>query len=136
MSTAVRQAIHTKLNAISGVSSVVGSRVFHGHAPEGTAFPLVVFNKQAGTKTRAFRTPNAFNEESWLIKVIDRGDTSNTAEQVAEAIDAAFDGGSLSVSGKTVADLHHVSDVDYLEPVGDQTYRHHGSVFAVVLTAN
>lgn len=136
MSTAIRQAIFQKLSAASGVTSVVGSRIFHGQAPSDADYPLVIFNKQAGTKKRAFQNPNAFNEETWLIKTVDRNSTSNLAEQVAQAVDAAFDGGTLTVTGKTVADLHHVSDVDYLEPVGDQTFRHHGSTFAVVLTAN
>lgn len=134
MSLPVRQAIFQKLGATSAITSVVSTRIFHAQAPADTDFPFIVFSKQAGTKTRAFRAPNAFIEEEWLIKAVDRGSTSNAAETLAAAIDTAFDGGTLTVSGKTVADLHHVSDVDYMEPDGDQTYRHHGATFAVVLT--
>ena len=131
----VSEAIVTKLNATSGVTSAVGNRIFYDQAPEGTAFPMVIFGKQAGTKTRAFRTPEAFKREVWMIKCVDRGSSLVTAETVAEAIDTAFDNGTLTVSGKTVADIHHTADIDFLEPVGDQTYRHHGRSFAVVLTA-
>ena len=131
----VSAAILSKLSATSGVTSACGTRIFFDVAPDGTQFPFVIFSKQAGTKTRAFQTPEAFKREVWMIKCVDRGSSSVTAETVAAAIDAAFDGGTLSVAGKTLADLHHTADLDYLETVGDQTYRHHGRSFAVVLTA-
>lgn len=135
MSVETATAIFQKLSAISGVTNVVSNRIYDRQAPADATYPLVIVSKQAGTKRRAFRTPNAFNEEIWLIKTVDRNTTSNIAETVQSAVDAAFDGGTLTVTGKTVADLHHTSDVDYLEPVDDQTYRHHGALYKVVLTA-
>ena len=135
MSLAVRQALYTKLNATSGVTSAVSTRIYHEQAPPDAAYPLVIFNKMAGTKTRAFSTPNAFNREVWLVKAVDRSTTSNTVDAIAAAVDTALDGGTISVSGKKLADLTHVGDVEYLEPVGDQTYRHSGQTFAVITTA-
>lgn len=137
MSTAVAQALYTKL---TGATSVTGklataTSIYHGQAPTGAAYPFIILSKASGVKTRAFRDPNAFNREVWLIKAVDRSTTSNLAEAIAEAVDALLDGGTITVSGKKVADLHHVSDVDYLEPSGDQTYRHHGANYALTLTA-
>lgn len=136
MSAAIRSAIFTKLSATSGVTNVVSSRIYYQQAPADAAYPMVIFNKQAGTKTRAFQTPNAFNREVWLIKCVDRNTLPGPAETVAAAIDTAFDNGTITVSGKKLADLTHVGDVDYLEPVGDQQYRHHGKTFAVITTAS
>lgn len=135
MSLAVRQALFTKLGATSGVTSVVGTRIYHEQSPPDATYPLVVFSKSARSKTRAFQTPEAFTREVWMVKAVDRNTTSNTVDAVSAAIDAALDGGSISVSGKALADLTHVSDVEFLEPVGDQTYRHAGANYAVVLTA-
>ena len=135
MSLAVRQALFTKLSATSGVTDAVSTRIYHEQSPPDASYPLVVFSKASGTKTRAFQTPNAFNREVWMVKAVDRNTTSNTVDAIAAAIDAALDGGSISVSGKALADLTHVSDVEYLEQADDQTYRHSGSNFAVVLTA-
>lgn len=69
-----------------------------------------------------------------MVKAVDRNTTSNLAEGIAEAIDAALDGGTLTVSGKTVVDLCHVGDVDYLEVSGDQQFRHSGGRYKLTLT--
>lgn len=137
MSTAVRESLYAKLAATSGVTSKLATTtsIYHGQAPPNAAYPLVVFSKMAGTKTRAMGNPNAFNREVWMVKAIDKGGSSKVAESIAEAIDTALDGGTLTVTGKKLADLTHVSDVDYLEPEGDQIYRHHGINIAVILTA-
>lgn len=140
MSLAVRQALYTKLTGTAGVTTYVGGtatpRIYHEQAPPDADYPLVIFSKSAGTKTRAFQTPNAFNREVWMVKAVDRSTSSNTVDAIAAAADAALDGGSISVSGKNLADLAHVGDIEYIEPVGDQTYRHSGASFAVTLTAS
>ena len=130
----VRQALYTKLSGTSAITSKVGSRIYHAQAPADAAYPYIIFNRQSGTKMRAFQEPEAFKREVWLVKAVDRNTTSNAAEDVALAVDAALDGGTLTVSGKTLADLHHISDVDYLEPSGDQQFRHHCANYAVVTT--
>jgi len=129
----LRKALYSKLTKTSAITSLVSERVYHEQAPPTATFPYIIFAKSAGVKTRAFQKPEAFKRETWMVKAVDRNTTSNLAEEVAEAIDAALDGGTLTVSGKTVADLHHVGDVDYLEPDGDQQYRHCGARYRVVL---
>jgi hypothetical protein len=69
-----------------------------------------------------------------LIKAVNRNSTSNRAESIIEAIQAALINSTLSVSGKTVEDIYPTGDVDYLETEGDQTFRHHGTLFRIVLT--
>ena len=137
MSNAVRLGIYQKLSGTSSVTSKLATTgsIYHGQAPNDAAYPLIIFSKIAGTKTRAFQTPNAFNRETWMVKAIDRGTSSTRAEGIIEAVDAALDNGTITVSGKRLADLTHVSDVDYLEPDGDQLYRHHGASYAVITTA-
>lgn len=134
MSLYVRKALYAKLSETSGVTSKVGSRIYHAQAPPTATYPLVILHKQAGTKVRAMQTPESFKRETWLVKAVDRNSSSNLAEEIAKAIDSALDGGALSVEGKTVADLAHVGDVDYLEDSGDQQYRHHGATYRFTLT--
>jgi len=134
MSLAARQALFTKLNATTSVTNLVSTRIYHEQSPPDATYPLVIFSKMAGTKRRAFSTPNAFIREVWMVKAVDRSTTSNTVDAVAGAIDTALDGGTISVSGKTLADLTHTGDVEYLEQSGDQSYRHAGSTYAITLT--
>lgn len=110
--------------------------IYEDQAPSGAAFPYIIFSHVIGTKVRAMQTPEAFKRETWLVKAVDRSTSSNLADEVASAIDAVLDGGTLTVSGKTVADLHHVGDVKYPEPRGDQQFRHSGARYRVVLTAS
>lgn len=134
MSLDVRRALFTKLSEVGGITAKVGTRIFHEQAPPGATYPLVIFQKSAGTKVRALQTPEAFKRDVWMIKAVDRSTSSNLVDEIAEAIDT-LDGGSLSVSGKVVADLSHIGDVEYLEVDGDQQYRHSGASYRITLTA-
>jgi hypothetical protein len=136
----VRQGIFQKLSATSAVTTHVGGtanpRIFHDLAPPDAAYPLIIFSQSAGTKTRAFQTPEAFKREVWMVKAVDRSTSSNTADAIAAAVDAALGGGTITVAGKALADLAHVGDIQYVEPVGDQTFRHSGASYAVTTTAS
>lgn len=136
MSTAVRRGIFQKLSAAPSVTSKLSSpdAIFEKRASSDAEYPFVIFQKMTGTRTRAFGR-NAFRRETWLVKAVDRNTTSDRVESIAEAIDAILDLGTITVSGQTLCDFHHVSDVDYLEPAGDQQYRHSGAIYAVVTTS-
>jgi hypothetical protein len=136
VSTDLRKSIYQKLTTTSTVSSKLATNtsVYHGQAPPDAAYPFVIISKQSNRRTRAFAKSTAFEAETWLIKAVDRNSTSNRAESIIEAIQAALINGTLSVSGKTVEDIYPTGDVDYLETEGDQTFRHHGTLFRIVLT--
>lgn len=132
--SATATALTTKLNAATTLTAIVGNRIYYGQAPNDAAYPFVVFNRASGTKTRAFQEPEAFKREVWQVKVIDRSTSAKRAYDAAQAIDDALDGGTLTIAGKTLADLHHVSDVSYVEDQGDQVFHHVGGNYAVVTT--
>lgn len=134
MSAATATAISTKLNSTSALTAIVSTRIYYGQAPNDATYPFVVFTRQSGVKRRAFQLPEAFKREVWQVKVIDRSTSAKRAFDAAAAVDAALDGGTLTISGKTLADLHHVSDVSYVEAQGDQTFHHVGGNYALVLT--
>lgn len=132
--SATATALVAKLNGTSAVTAVVSNRIFYGQAPNDAAYPFVVLSRQSGVKRRAFQEPEAFKREVWQVKVVDRSTSAKRAYDGASAIDAALDGGSLTITGKTLADLHHVSDVSYVESQGDQVFHHVGGNYAVVTT--
>lgn len=136
MSTELRKSIYQKLTTTSAVSSKLstGTAVYHGQAPPDAQYPFVIISKQSNRRTRAFQKTTAFEAETWLIKAVDQNSTSNRAESINEAIGSTLINGTLTVSGKTVEDIYPTGDVDYLETDGDQTYRHHGTLFRIVLT--
>lgn len=135
MSIDVRRGIYSKLTGTTAINNAVSGRIYYQQAPAKAAFPYIIFDKQAGTRTRAFQAPNAFNKQVWLIKAVDRNTTADTADTIANLIDTTFNGGTITVTGWTVADLAHLSDVSYPEPDGDQMFHHSGATYTVTLTA-
>jgi len=139
----VRLGLSAKLANTTSITSKLASAasgfekaIYHEEAPAGAAFPYIIFSETAGSKVRAMQTPEAFKRETWMVKAVDRSTSSRLAEEIADAVDAVLDGGTLSVTNKTVADLCHVGDVDYPETSGDQRYRHKGARYRITLTAS
>jgi len=131
----IRAALYQMLSTAPEITGQLSSAdaIYHGQAPPKAIYPYLIFHKHSGTKVHAFGA-TAFKREVWLVKAVDRNTTSNLAEAISEACDAVLDGGSLTISGKTLADLRHVGDVDYMEDSGDQQFRHHGATWRVVLS--
>jgi hypothetical protein len=135
MSLAVRQGLFNALTGSSGLKALVGERIYHEQAPEGAAFPYVIFSQvPSGAKIRSLKKGAAIKRDIWLVKGVDRGSSANKADEIADAIDALLDEGTFTVSGHTMLDVSFYSDVSYPEPDGDQLYRHKGGNYLVVVT--
>ena len=133
MSQAIRQALYTKLTGESSITSklATSSSVFHGHAPPDSPYPFIIINKQSKGRTRAQSETVAFEDETWLIKAVDRSSSSTVAEAISEAVESTLTNGTLTVTGRTLHDLFPTGDVDYIENQGDQQFRHHGALYKI-----
>lgn len=129
---AIRQGLYQKLN-VSSVTTLLASgsaSLHHAVAPASASWPLVVFQKQAGTPV-ARMGGQAMKNDLWLVKAIDRNTSSSRAEDIDAAINTVLDYQTLAVAGGENLFLARQSDVDYLETVGDQVFRHHGALYRV-----
>jgi spore maturation protein CgeB len=136
VSLATRKALYQKLTGTSAVTTKLATNtsVFHGQAPPDAAYPFIIIGKQGKSRDRAFAKTTAFENEIWMVKAVDRNSTSNRAEEISEAVQAALTNGTLTVTGRTVEDIYPTGDVDFLEVDGDQTFRHHGTMYRIVTT--
>lgn len=142
ISEQVRIGLFTKLN-VSGVTTVATGGVHHKLAPEGTARPYVIFQRQApGAVTYSFGTtaaPNlALEDDLWLIKSVTDEDSSASlepealAEQILTACEAAI-GNSLTLSSNTAVAVYRQADIaSYAEKLSDRMIHHHGFLLRVV----
>lgn len=133
MSLAIRQGLFNALNGSSAIKAKVEERIYHQQAPEGAAFPYVIFAKSSGVKIRVLKSGSQLKRDVWLVKAVDRTSSSKLADEIADVLDALLDEGTFTVSGKTVIDLYHVGDVEYVENDGDKSYRHSGATYGVVV---
>jgi hypothetical protein len=131
--TVVRQAIYTRLN-VAGITTLLGSGsagIRHGVAPSDVAYPLLIFNKQAGTTTNRMGG-EAFKAHVWLVKGV-----SQVSAGAAEAIDKAANDllhfGDLTITGADDMYLSRESDVNYAEFQGDTTFWHVGGLYRLIV---
>ena len=121
----VRAALFDRLTTTDGpLDGLVGDRVYHQRAPQGAAFPVVVFAKQSGTPEHAFA--GRLDRELWLVKAVSKGASAAAAEEIDAAIDVALHDAPLDIDGHTRLYLRRESDVDYPEYDGADTYHHVG----------
>ena len=139
MSTPVRRALYGKLAGDTTLNNLLGTppsgyskSIYYQHAPEGAAYPLVVFSKQAGTPTEAFADPSAYESDVWMVKAIDRDTTADDAEAIQARVAVLLNDATLSISGATHLYLRRQSDIDYSEVTSGVVYQHAGSLYRLV----
>lgn len=139
MSTAVRRAIYGKLAGDTTLTNMLGTpaagfskSIYHGLAPDSAGYPLIVFQKQAGTPTEAFSDPSAYETDVWLVKAIDRSTSADTAEAIADRVKVLLNDAALSISGSTLMYLRRQSDVEYPELTDGVRFAHAGSLYRLV----
>lgn len=138
MSVAIRRSLYGKMAGDGTLTAMLGTppagyskAIFYEQAPAGTAFPYIIFSKQAGTPDYALGG-RMTDTDVWLIKAVDRSDTADAADNIASRLDALLTDATLSISGRTHLYLRRESDVDYAEVADGQTYRHAGSLFRLI----
>lgn len=131
---AIRTALYQKLNtaSVTGLLASGSASLFHEIAPGTAAYPLLIFGKQSGVATKRFGG-NAFDRQLWMVKGVVRGQSSSAAEDIAAAVDALLDFGTLTISGGSLMYMARESDIDYTETTNDQQYRHHGGLYRLVV---
>jgi hypothetical protein len=142
MSTATRRALYGRLSGDTTLTNLLGAPatgytkgIYHQVAPSGAAFPFVIFSKSSGVPTEAFHDPSALDTDVWLVKAVDKGNTADTAEAIADRLVTLLNDAPLSISGgKTLLALRRQSDVEYAETESGVTYHHVGSLFRLTTT--
>ena len=132
----IRQAIYERLN-VASVTSLLASgsaSIFHAVAPPTAQFPYVVFSKQSGTMVGVFGpTGEAFKDHVWLVKGVTRDTKSGAAEDIDKAVHDRLQHGDLTISGADDMAVYRISDVEYVETVGDTQYRHCGGNYRLAV---
>lgn len=138
MSVAIRRAIYGKLSGDGTLTALLGTpptgvtkSIYHQEAPEGAAFPYVIFNKQAGTPYYALKSL-AMDDEVWMVKGVDHSGGADSVDAIATRLNALLTDGSISISGSTQLYLRRESDVEYGEVTDGERYKHAGALYRLI----
>jgi hypothetical protein len=129
----VRAAIYTLLTGDDTLTDLLASTgaVYHEHAPVEAARPLVIFNRQSGTRIYTFGG-EAIRPEMWLVKAVTNSQSASSAEAIDARLEALLNDAALSISGSTLLHLRRDSDVQYAEQDGHDTYQHVGGLYRLI----
>ncbi len=131
---AVRQAIYQALN-VSAVTTLLGggsASLVHSVAQPSATYPLCLFARQSDRSRLRFGG-NAYDDQLWQVKGIVRGGSASVAEDIDKAVRDLLDFGSLTITGGSLMHMARISGIEYAENVGDEVYRHCGSLYRVVV---
>lgn len=86
----IEAELFTALSTNSGVSSLVGSRIYPSRAPDSAQRPLIVYQLVAGTRVATL--PGVGDAVKKRIQVSCHADTYSAAKSVAAAVISALEG--------------------------------------------
>lgn len=121
-------ALYSRLSAsATTLYGLIATRVFNTLAPQGTVFPYVVYNRQAGGPANL--TPADFVEEVYQVKGI--AQSVGAALNIDSAIWERLHNAALSVSGWTAVSCMREGAFDYSELVNGAAIFHKGGLYRI-----
>lgn len=129
----VRRAIYSRLAADATLTGLLSApdAIFHGTAPQTSAFPLVTFQRLSGLPVWQFQTAH-YQNDVWLVKGISRGSSASPAEDIAARIDFVLTDAPLTITGGVLLGVWRESDIAYDEVDAGRKYHHAGAQFRLV----
>ena len=131
-------AIFTKLTGASALTALLTggtAGVFESVAPEGEDPPYVVFNVQSpSTPAYTFGAASVKYEDAiFQVKAITEAHSAASAGTIADKIDDALNGATLTITGYTQLLCARVQNIDYPElAAGGKRFNHRGGLYRVM----
>lgn len=121
--------LYSALAADSALGSAVATRIYSDIAPQSSALPCVVFQRQAGHDVRGTGPVRIMSSMLYTIRVIDETGSFTTIEAPADRIDAVLHASSGTVAGGTVVACTRESPFSMVESNDGRTFRHLGGIY-------
>lgn len=115
----ITKALRTRLLAVSGVTDLVGTRIYPQWTPQNATLPAVVYQFIYGDNVGHMGAPSGL--ASARIEYACFADLQTTAFTVAEAIRTALDGWNGTVDSVEVHEIRLDSRYDEVEAPGAAT---------------
>lgn len=105
--------------------------IYADEAPQGAAFPHIVFQRIAGTP-RYSLPQREWEEFVYRVKAVTADDSSKGAQAIAEAVDAVLSDGEFTISGQSLMYSRKLADNPALVETEESTrYNTRGADFEI-----
>jgi hypothetical protein len=135
----VHRFLYQRLACDPELAGLVGKRIYERGAPQGAAYPLVLFKVQAATDLLGAGAARVWMDAVVQVKAVGPQATSELSPiadrldallHVAEPAVVSLDGKSYQIHGS-----HRERTINYPEVVDGQVYLHLGGLYRVFCTA-
>ena len=135
----VHRFLYQRLACDPELAGLVGERIYERGAPQGAAYPLVLFKVQAATDLLGAGAARLWMNAVVQVKAVGPGAASELSPianrldallHVAEPVVVSLDGKSYQIHGS-----HRERTINYDDVVAGQVYLHLGGLYRVFCTA-
>jgi hypothetical protein len=123
--------IFGKLSGDSALNTAVGGRIFGYIAPQGTGYPLVLFNLQAGRDIQGPGTSRIQSELLYQVKVISKGPADANTRTALDRIDELIGKAVHNLSDGFLFSARREQPINYHETNGDIRFQHTGGLYRI-----
>lgn len=124
--------INDTLLADATLTGLVSTRVHDGLAPQGSAYPFVVFNHQGGYDALGVGSARVLNSGLYQIKAVTESDSYASAIAIADRIDEVLHSAAGSKDGAYVAACVREQPIMIIEVSNGIQYRHAGGLYRLL----
>jgi hypothetical protein len=126
------------LGAYGALTALVGDRIYSNSAPQGSAFPFVVFGPSSGTDRAAVgHNRRVMSEVTYLVKGVTYEEDLLIASRIARRIDEAINGvpATVTFDGVTyeIMGCHRETGIQYTEDDNGRKYNHFGGLYRLTI---
>lgn len=127
-----KRFIHEALLGDPDLASLVGERVCADVAPQGTAWPVVIFAALSGPDINGSGGVRVMTRPLFLVRGVTEGGGQTLAEQIADRIDIALQAASgRAGDGAYVAGVLREDTFEMVEEAAGKILRHLGGRYRV-----
>lgn len=127
----VDQWLYATLTGDATLVGAVGTRCYGDVAPQGAAFPYLIFNLMDGTDVMGIGTARIMVNAIYQIKVIGQVPSYALLKPIADRVDAVLQGATGSVVDGVILACTREQPIRYVEIAGETQYRHLGGLYRV-----
>ncbi len=129
----IREWIATQLEGSSDITDVVNARIWPDNARNNPTFPYVVFHSVTPIDLPVFGDGPGTVRSDWLVKAVGEGRGYDVIEPLADAIHAALNRQSGSVTGYEIVGCYRTAPFSMPEQDEGKEWRHLGGYYRITL---
>jgi hypothetical protein len=124
--------IYEKLANDATLAGLVDDRIYDGIAPEGAAFPYVIYNFQAGADTVVVGAARVLNSGLYLVKAVAETQSYSGPAEIADRIDDLLQAASGAADDGLILGANREQPIMYVEAVDTIQFRHVGGLYRII----